>query len=157
MSGKSSGESVVTIACCQIEPHVGCKEENVEKALRFAGEAASQGANVILLPELANTGYVFNTREEAFGLAEAVPGGETTQRWVRFARDHGVYLTAGIAEREDRRLYTSSVLIGPDGYIGSYRKLHLWNREKLFFEPGDLGLPVYHTRARWSRKGNDWR
>jgi N-carbamoylputrescine amidase len=145
LSGLSMGESVVSIACCQIEPHVGYKDENIEKTLDFAGQAADLGADVILLPELANTGYVFNTREEAFGVAEEVPGGETTRLWEEFARDRGVYLAAGIAEREGNRLYNSSVLIGPDGYVGKYRKLHLWNREKLFFEPGDLGLPVFHT------------
>lgn len=145
MSRKSDGESVVKIACCQIEPTIGEKEENVEKTLRFAGEAARGGAEIILLPELANTGYMFDTREEAFSLAEVVPGGETTRMWEEFAQDQGVYLTAGVAEREGYRLYNSSVLIGPEGYVGSYRKLHLWNREKLFFEPGDLGLQVFHT------------
>ncbi len=136
---------MVTIACCQIEPHVGEKDENVEKTLMFANEAVDQGAYIVLLPELANTGYMFNTRKEAFSLAEVVPGGETTQRWEELAKDRGVYLAAGIAEREGYSLYNTSVLIGPDGFIGSYRKLHLWNREKLFFEPGDLGLPVFHT------------
>ncbi len=141
----SEAESLVTIACCQIEPHVGEKDENVEKTLMFANEAVDQGAYIVLLPELANTGYMFNTRKEAFSLAEVVPGGETTQRWEELAKDRGVYLAAGIAEREGYSLYNTSVLIGPDGFIGSYRKLHLWNREKLFFEPGDLGLPVFHT------------
>ena len=145
MSGSSEAESLVTIACCQIEPHVGEKDENVEKTLMFANEAIDQGAYIVLLPELANTGYMFNTRKEAFSLAEVVPGGETTQRWEELAKDRGVYLAAGIAEREGYSLYNTSVLIGPDGFMGSYRKLHLWNREKLFFEPGDLGLPVFHT------------
>ncbi|MCW4036250.1 MAG: nitrilase family protein [Candidatus Bathyarchaeota archaeon] len=145
MSGSSEAESLITIACCQIEPHVGEKDENVEKTLMFANEAIDQGAYIVLLPELANTGYMFNTRKEAFNLAEVVPGGETTRRWEELAQDRGVYLVAGIAEREGYSLYNTSVLIGPDGFIGSYRKLHLWNREKLFFEPGDLGLPVFHT------------
>ena len=145
MSQNVEGESVVKIACCQIEPRVGRKEENLEKTLRFAEEAADEGAALILLPELANTGYVFNTRSEAFGLSEEVPGGETIRAWEELAMRRGVYLAAGMAEREGGRLYNSSVLMGPEGYIGKYRKLHLWNREKLFFEPGDLGLPVFHT------------
>lgn len=141
----SEEESLVTIACCQIEPRVGEKDDNVEKTLMFANDAIDKGANVVLLPELVNTGYMFNTRKEAFSLAEVVPGGETTRRWEELAQNRGVYLTAGIAEREGHRLYNTSVLISPDGFMGSYRKLHLWNREKLFFEPGDLGLPVFHT------------
>jgi N-carbamoylputrescine amidase len=139
------GESSVKIACCQIEPRVGLKEENVKKTLRFAEMAIDNGAKVILLPELSNTGYVFGTRSEAYELSEEVPEGETTRTWEEYARAHGVYIAAGISEREEDRLYNSSVLLGPDGYIGKYRKLHLWNREKLFFEPGDLGLPVFHT------------
>lgn len=145
MSRIVGGESLVRIGCCQIEPRVGRKDENVAKTLRFAREAADGGADLVLLPELANTGYVFNTRSEAYELSEEVPGGETTRAWEEFARGRGVYIAAGIAEREGDRLYNSSVLIGPEGYIGKYRKLHLWNREKLFFEPGDLGLPVFPT------------
>jgi len=138
-------ESAVRIGCCQIEPKVGRKQENVEKTILFAEEAAEGGADIILLPELANTGYVFETRSEAFELSEEVPKGETVQAWESFARKQKAYLVAGISEREEGRLYNSSVLIGPDGYIGKYRKLHLWDREKLFFEPGDLGLPIFHT------------
>ena len=54
-------------------------------------------------------------------------------------------IVAGIAEQEDGRLYNSAVAVGPDGHIGTYRKNHLWAAENLFFEPGDLGVPVWHT------------
>ncbi|MCD6264263.1 nitrilase family protein [Candidatus Bathyarchaeota archaeon] len=138
-------ESLVRVACCQIEPRVGCKEENVEKTLRFIEEAVKEGAEVVVLPELANTGYVFETRREAFGLSEPVPEGPTTEAWEETAKEHGIYIAAGIAEREGHSLYNTGVLLGPEGYLGKYRKLHLWYREKLFFEPGDLGLPVFNT------------
>ena len=52
---------------------------------------------------------------------------------------------AGIAERDGGRLYNSALVAGPQGYLGTYRKLHLWGDENLYFEPGDLGLPVFHT------------
>ncbi|RJS89100.1 hydratase [Candidatus Bathyarchaeota archaeon] len=138
-------ESLVRVACCQLEPRVGCKEENVEKTLRFVEEAVKEGAEVVVLPELANTGYVFETRREAFGLSEPVPEGPTTEAWEETAKEHGIYIAAGIAEREGHSLYNTGVLLGPEGYLGKYRKLHLWYREKLFFEPGDLGLPVFNT------------
>lgn len=138
-------ESLVKIACCQIEPKVGLKEQNVKKTLDYIRKAVDEEANLILLPELSNTGYVFNTRSEAYELAEKIPEGETTQTWVEYAEKHGVYIAAGVAERDGDNLYNSSMLMGPEGFIGNYRKLHLWNREKLFFEPGDLGLPVYNT------------
>jgi predicted amidohydrolase len=99
----------------------------------------------LVLPELCNSGYVFETRTEAWNCAEQIPTGPASSAWSDFCREHGVYLVAGIAERDQDRLFNSSVVLGPDGYIGTFRKVHLWNRENLFFEPGDLGFPVFHT------------
>jgi predicted amidohydrolase len=138
-------EAVVKIACIQMEPIVGEKSANVEKTLELIGQAADSGARLIVLPELCNSGYVFKSREEALALAEEIPGGETTDAWTRIASKRGVYIVAGISEREDNSLYNSSVLIGPEGYLGTFRKVHLWNEENLYFEPGDLGFPVFHT------------
>jgi predicted amidohydrolase len=50
-----------------------------------------------------------------------------------------------MCERDGAKLFNSAVLIGPNGYIGTFRKVHLWNEENLYFEPGDLGFPVFHT------------
>jgi predicted amidohydrolase len=50
---------------------------------------------------------------------------------------------SGFNERDGERPYNSAVLVGPDGYVGCYRKLHLFMNEKDFFEPGDAGLPVF--------------
>ena len=124
----------------RMEPAVGHKQANVEKSLGLIGEAASNGAKLIVLPELANSGYVFESREEAFALAEVVPEGETTKAWIRIARERGLYIVAGICEREGDTLYNSSVLVGPHGHVGTFRKVHLWNEENLFFEPGNLGF-----------------
>jgi predicted amidohydrolase len=117
----------------------------VEKSLALIAEAAGQGAGLVVLPELANSGYVFQSREEAFALAEEIPAGPTTRQWAEAARAHGLYIAAGIAERAGEVLYNSAVLIGPEGHIGTFRKMHLWNEENLFFEPGDLGFPVFRT------------
>ncbi len=138
-------ESLVTVACIQFEPRVGRKEENVAHSVRLLNRAADEGAGLCVLPELCNSGYVFNTRAEAYGLAEEVPGGPTTQTWMRVARERNLFVAAGIAECAEGRLYNSAVLVGPGGYIGKYRKMHLWHEEKLFFEPGDLGFPVFAT------------
>ena len=141
-----AGESPVQVACCQIEPRVGFKDENVEKTLRFIEKAIKLGAEVVALPELANTGYVFKTRREVYGLSEQVPRGPTTKAWEKVAMENGIFIAAGIAEREGSNLYNTGVLLGPDGYLGKYRKLHLYYNEKLFFEPGDIGLPVFNTQ-----------
>jgi predicted amidohydrolase len=138
-------EAVVTIACVQMEPVVGEKEQNVRRTLDFIERAAAGGARLIVLPELCNSGYVFRSREEAFALAEEVPGGPTCRAWAEVARARGLHLVAGIAEREGQALYNAAVVIGPAGHVGTFRKVHLWNEENLFFEPGNLGFPVFRT------------
>ena len=138
-------ESKVRIACLQMEPHVGEKDRNLAHSLEMIDQAAEAGANLVVLPELCNSGYVFNTREEAHALAEEIPDGPTCQAWAEAAAHHQMHIVAGIAEREGRALYNSAVVVGPQGVIGTYRKNHLWAAENLFFEPGNLGVPVFHT------------
>jgi len=138
-------ESAVTIACIQMEPIVAEKAKNVAKSLAMMERAADHGARLIVLPELCNTGYVFDTRAEAFEFAEDIPAGPTSTAWSTLAARRGLYIVAGIAERAGPSLFNSSVLLGPDGYIGTFRKVHLWNQENLFFEPGNLGFPVFKT------------
>lgn len=133
------------VACIQMEPRVGAKRENVARSIQYIEEAAKGGASLVVLPELTNTGYVFADREEAFALAEDLPGGETARAWADVAQRLGVHVVAGIAEREGKRLYNSAVFISPSGLVGVYRKLHLWDREHLFFEPGNRGVPVFDT------------
>ena len=145
MSDKHRKESIVKIACCQMEPIVGKKSDNLKKSIQMIEEAASNGANLIVLPELCNSGYVFETREEAFELSEEIPSGESCKSWSKICKKLGVHIVAGINERAGDLLYNSSVVIGPNDYVGTFRKVHLWNEENLFFEPGDLGFPVFKT------------
>ncbi|OPA86117.1 hydratase [Pseudomonas fluorescens] len=134
-----------TVAALQMEPRVGCKAANLAMTLRLIEEAVQAGAQVVVLPELVSSGYVFSSREEAFDLAEEVPAGASTRAWEAMARKHNVYIVGGVAERVGHTLYNAAVMVGPQGYIGTYRKLHLWGDEHLYFEAGDLGLPVFHT------------
>lgn len=143
MTGK---ESLVKVACIQFEPLFGQVERNVKKTLELINEAADNGATLIVLPELANTGYVFNTRAECYSLAEEVPNGPTTQEWMKVAKERELYIVAGITEREGINTYNSAVIVGPDGWIGTHRKVTLWNEEKMFFEPGNLGNQVFNTK-----------
>jgi predicted amidohydrolase len=136
-------EGLVKVAALQMEPQIGNKDRNIEETLKIINQAGMKGAELMVLPELCNTGYLFNSRKEAFALAEEVPDGPTTQQWIEAAKKHNAYICAGITEREGNHLYNSVVVVGPEGYIGTYRKTHLWNEEKLWFEPGDLGFPVF--------------
>lgn len=139
--------SAVRVAVVQFDPQAGIQhsQANLAHSLELAREAAMNGANLIVLPELANTGYLFGTRQEAFLHAELIPEGPSMQAWLDFARKHQVYLAAGLAERDGVQLFDSAALVGPGGFIGKYRKAHLWNREKLWFTPGNLGFPVFDT------------
>lgn len=137
--------SAIHVASVQTAPVMGNVAANVARSIELVEQAAAQGARLVVLPELANTGYMFATREEAHALAESVPDGPSSRAWIALAQRLGIYLVAGIAERSGGRLYNAAIIAGPDGYLGTYRKLHLWGDENLFFEPGDLGLPVFHT------------
>lgn len=138
-------ESMVRVACLQFEPRIGETAVNVARSLELIEAAARDGADLVVLPELCNTGYMFHDRAQAHALAEPIPGGPSVDAWQKAAAEHDLYLCAGISERSNGRLYNSAVLLGPDGYIGTYRKAHLWNAENLYFEPGDLAFPVFHT------------
>lgn len=142
---KARDEALVKIACAQMEPVVGMKDQNLRRSIEMIEEAAGKDASLVVLPELCNSGYVFETREEAFALSEAVPDGPTSRAWCEVAAKHDLHIVAGINERDGEALYNSSVVIGPHGYVGTFRKVHLWNEENLFFEPGNLGFPVFKT------------
>lgn len=135
----------VVVACVQMRPNVGHKADNVARSVRLIEQAASGGASLVVLPELTSSGYVFSSREEAFSLAETVAEGDAVHAWCEAASRLRLHLVAGMAERVGSKLYNTAAVIGPTGLLGVYRKLHLWGDEHLFFEPGDLGLPVFHT------------
>lgn len=141
--GVVAPESPIRVAAIQTQPKVGEKRANTRDAREALHRAADMGASVLVLPELGNVGYMFESRNEAQSEAEVAFGGPTTEMWAKVARERDVYVCGGIAEVDGSRLYNSAVLVGPDGYIGRYRKTHLWDREKLFFEPGDVGLNVF--------------
>jgi N-carbamoylputrescine amidase len=142
-SGRS--EASVRIACVQMEPIVGRKRANVDKTIAMLERAAVGGARLVVLPELVNSGYVFESRAEAFESAEEIPGGQTATAWSQAAARLKITIVAGIAERAGPALFNSAVVVPPGGEIGTFRKVHLWNEENLYFEPGNLGFPVFHT------------
>ncbi|MBS0849187.1 nitrilase family protein [Citrobacter sp. JGM124] len=138
-------EAPVVVACIQMEPVFSAVKQNVATSIQLIEQAAAQGATLMVLPELCNSGYVFADRAEAWELAEEIPEGTSTQAWLACAQRLGIYLVAGITEREGHDLYNSAVILGPEGFIGRYRKVHLWGDEGLFFTPGNLGFPVFKT------------
>jgi len=131
------------LAFYQFAPELGAVEKNRE---RLATALHGLDADLIVLPELATTGYLFTSREELFRQAEPVPG-PTTDLLQRCAAASGAHIVLGIAERVDGRCYNSAVLLGPQGVIGIYRKMHLFHEEKRLFDPGDLGFPIFDVKG----------
>lgn len=124
------------MAAAQYEPRVGDPDHNLSEAVRWTDEAMTQGAQLVVLPELASSGYVFEGESEADVSAES----PTTGPMVRGLRDvcarHDGYVVTGINERGGDCRYNSAVVIGPNGPLATYRKLHLFYDEKSWFEPG---------------------
>tara|TARA_R110000868_G_scaffold411741_1_gene708440 strand:+ start:865 stop:1743 length:879 start_codon:yes stop_codon:yes gene_type:complete len=139
------GDRIVNVACVQMRPEVGNKAKNVARSIECIEQAVGDGAQLVVLPELCNSGYVFENMEEAVALSEPVPGGESCNTWSGLAAKLNVHIVAGINERDGDDLFNSSVVIGPSGHLATYRKVHLWNNENLFFKPGNLGFPVVDT------------
>ncbi|MBC8287689.1 MAG: acyltransferase [Nitrospinae bacterium] len=102
-----------------------------------------QSADLFVLPELFATGYQFKDMEESRSLAELVPEGVTTSMLTALANKTNSYIIAGLAEIEENQVYNSAVVTGPSGYIGKYRKLHLFDTEKACFQEGNLPLQVF--------------
>jgi len=136
-------ESVVRLAAAQTHPRVGYKDENLSVALEVTHKAIDLRVELLVLPELSSSGYVINSRKEAFDLSELIPQGPTCEAIRNAIKGSGLHVCVGICEREGNLLYNAAALLGPDGYIGTYRKLHLWDEEKYFFEQGNLGFPVF--------------
>jgi len=128
------------IAFVQYDVRFGDRDWNRGKA---ADLLAAAWADLAVLPELATTGYVFTSREEAESLAEPVDGGPTVEFWKRLAARLNLHLVAGLAERADGGIYNSCILVRPNGGVDVYRKTHLFHEEKLWFTPGDTGFNVY--------------
>ena len=105
----------------------------------------SDSADLIVLPELFNTGYNFLSREEALSLSEPVPEGLTTQTLIRICEKKNISIIAGIAECDGDKVYNSAVIVGPKDYLGQYRKIHLFDTKKNFFDQGNLPLSVFNT------------
>lgn len=123
------------------EPHaVGRNRARAAEAIRAA---AAAGARLIVLPELCASGYVLDPDGLA-GLAEPADG-PTVRGWADLADELGVFVVGGWCERDGDRIYNAAALVGPRGVTGLYRKLHLFDREKDVFAPGDHGLPVVET------------
>jgi 5-aminopentanamidase len=132
------------VAVAQMEPRLAEKERNLDVALERLEEAAAAGAQLLVLPECAIPGYMFDSAEEALPYADEIPG-PTSEAFVAGCARLGIHAITGLLERDGDTLYNAAILVGPDGLIGSYRKTHLpFLGVDRFVTPGDE-LKVYDT------------
>ncbi len=136
---------IIKIAAVQIDPAITKNEKNLEKLLLWTEKAAAEGAPLIVFPECALTGYVFNSREEALPFMETIPG-PATDRLADLCRELGVHVVFGLLEVDGDKCYNAAVLVGPQGLVGKYRKIHLpFLGVDRFVDPGDRPFQVHQT------------
>src|SRR6202021_1369945 len=136
---------VTRIACQQVAPTLADLDANRELSLGAIAEAIDVGADVVILPELVTSGYMFASPEEASAVA-IESGHELIAEWAAAAARADIVIVAGFCERGgDGHVYNSAAVLDASGLRAVYRKLHLWDREKLVFTPGDKAPPVLET------------
>jgi len=133
------------VAAVQMDVAILEKERNLEKVLRNLQEAAAAGAELIVFPECALTGYCFTSREEASPVAETVPG-PATEKIATAAKVLGATAVVGLLEREGDNIFNAAAVITPGGILGTYRKVHLLCLGVDRFDAlGDKPFPMFET------------
>jgi 5-aminopentanamidase len=132
----------VNVAVVQLAPRVGEYEANQAAVVEAV---ASAGADVVVVPELATSGYVFDSVEEARALAR--PADVALAPWISAAAAAMCVVAGGFAELDGDVLFNSGAVVDGSGVLAVYRKLHLWDREQLFFTPGSSLPPVVECAA----------
>ena len=122
------------VAYVQMDCEFGNVETNLSKVQSLLKDVES---DLFVLPELFNSGYYFKDREETKLFAEEIPSGRTIQFLFKLAQEKDCLIVAGLAEKAGDKIFNSRVLISPSGLLATYRKIHLFNLEKEWFDPGD--------------------
>ncbi len=154
-----SYDQVVTVGCVNFTPVAGDKKKSLAKIEANVAEAGAQGVDIVVFPEGALTGASTCDACRAEGhacvvhddLAETIPG-PSTELLADLAGQHDLYIVVGMSERDATDpsvLYNAAAFIGPEGILGSYRKVHLgtlpWVTEDVVFTPGSE-VPIFPTR-----------
>jgi predicted amidohydrolase len=133
------------IAAVQMDVKIAEKEQNLGKILENLERAARAGAGIVVFPECALSGYCFNSREEAWPVAETVPG-PSTKKIAAAAKKLGCTTVVGMLERDGDQIYNAAAVISPDLILGTYRKVHLLCLGIDRFDTlGDKAFPVFET------------
>ena len=132
-----------TVGLCQYRPELMQVTATMSKLDRLLNNVE---VDLLVLPELAFSGYIFRTAEEVMSVSEDVSRSRVIDYFRNISIKRQTSYVAGFAELHDNRVYNSCFLSNPDGTFNVYRKTHLFNREKLFFTPGDSGFFVVEAK-----------
>ncbi|MFP6318133.1 carbon-nitrogen hydrolase family protein [Helicobacter pylori] len=144
MKIKNPAKRILKTAVIQMQSKPYALNENLQLALNLAKEAHNKGANLIVLPELFDSGYCVNDKDADFGIDfKAIEHGEETLKsetlsaLSNFAKSNKVHLVACSIEKTNKKLYDSAYIIPPKGgIVGKHRKIYLWGDEKSHFKRG---------------------
>ncbi|MBU1023866.1 carbon-nitrogen hydrolase [bacterium] len=125
----------------QFNPILGKSEKNVQKIKKLIDSA--EEFDLIVLPELANSGYNFENLDEAMAFGEYPSNSPFINALIEICIERKCHIVSGFCERDDDNLFNSAVLLSGDGIKGTYRKIHLFNNEKDYFLPGNSQPQVY--------------
>ena len=120
-------------------------EANLVTMESYVRSEVAKGTHLTVFPECFTTGYCFDSLEDAFLMADTVPG-PTTDRITKLCKELDTYVVCGMLEKVDTQLFNTAVLVGPEGLIGSYRKIHLpYLGVDRFTTPGDRPFEVFEA------------
>lgn len=144
---KGFNMSNTKIACAQIDCEIGNVEANLKKIIECIHTAADAGAEIVILPEAAITGYCFESLEEAVKFAEPIDG-PSSQSIAAACRETGAHAIVGFIENDSGKHYNAAMVVGPDGVIGNYRKIHMpFLGMDRFLNPGNRPFEVIDLPA----------
>ncbi len=140
-----SASSTLRVAAVQMDPQLGAVAANLATITARLREAADGGARLVVFPECALTGYGFASRVEATAFAEPVPG-PSTRALIAVCEELDLFVVVGLLERDGDRLFNVATLLGPEGVVGTYRKIHLpFLGVDRFTDPGDRPLAIFEA------------
>jgi len=133
--------AIIKAGFMQFQPQLCDPDLNMSRIEHLIRHAVD--ADLIVLPELANSGYNFESREQALSVAEEAEKSLYIEFLISISKKYNLFIVSGFNELENNKLFNSAILVGNEGLLGKYRKMHLFMNEWDIFEKGNLGLPVF--------------
>lgn len=134
------------IGYLQFTPEFKKPKKNLEKITEFISE---KDFDLLVIPEMASTGYLFSERKEILEFAETFTGSTFLSGLHKIAKEKGSYIVSGFCEKEGDKLYNSAAMLSPDGRKELYRKVHLFIDEQEFYERGNIPFTVHEFSGKF--------